>query len=377
MTVKEEDERMYDYQKRISELEDVRRRAEKDCSHQRRVLGNRLLELPETSRPPDAEPLVQRWHDTSKYVQEAGSAIERMVEIDARQTTIRESMKALQKERDSLYANTDAVYEQVGAVAFRLFREHPLIDASYSPAFAGLARYQDQMRSIDAGLDRVHAEPEGTRRRFLDRIGVGSRRLILRNRRNVRESQLPRLLQEAGKRLSETDFIDQMDDRELREVSEPLRTIAARREEIDAELARLREESGSLLAEFNQLSDGKKLPRAQKDRESQIDTARAQLDETLTQLGTLAVEAAPPELSDEIDSLMGCHERIDHYTGLIERLKAGERVIALDGEIAGIDREIAGIEEKLAELKARKKQLEKERSQAETSRGAETDLFDN
>jgi hypothetical protein len=368
---------MYDYQKRIAELEDVRRRAETDCSHQRRLLGQRMLDLPAASRPPEAEPLVQRWHDTSRHVEEAGSAIERMVAIDDRQAAIRGSMKELQKERDALYANTDAVYEQVGAVAFRLFREHPLIDASYSAAFAGLARYQDQMRSIDAGLDRVHAEPQGTRRRLLDRIGVGSRKLILQNRKNVREGQLPRLLQEAGKELAETDFIDQMDDDELRTVSEPLRAIAARREAIDAELAGLREESGALLAEFNRLSDGKKLPRAQKDRESEIDAARAQLDQILTQLGTVAVEAAPDELSDGVSALQACGERVDHYAALIERLRAGERVIALDREITGVDAEISGIEGKLAELKAQRKHLEKERSQAEKARGAETDLFDN
>lgn len=368
---------MYDYQKRISELSDVRRRAETDCAHQRRILGQRLLDLPSESQPPAAESLVQRWHDSSRNVEEAGSAIERMVAIDKRQDAIRDAMKELQKERDALYANTDAVYEQVGAVAFRLFREHPLIDASYSAAFAGLARYQDQMRSIEAGLDRVHAEPEGTRRSFLERVGVGSRKLVLKNRRNVRESQLPRLLQEAGRQLAETDFIDQMDDDELSEVSQPLRVIAARREEIDAELSRLREESGELLAEFNQLSDGKKLPRAQKDRESQIDVARAEIDEILTHLGTVATEAAPAELADQIESLKGCEERIAHYTSLIERLKSGERVITLDGEIAGIDREIAKAEEQLNDLRTRRKSLEKDRSEAEKARGAETDLFDN
>ncbi|MFO8043161.1 MAG: hypothetical protein R6U25_08170 [Alkalispirochaeta sp.] len=367
---------MPDYANRLQEIFDVRERAIQECENQRRLIGERLLDLPENELPEQAGPLVQRHHSIHERLEAASSAIERLMQIDQRQNDIRERMKVLQKERENLFRGLDSVYEQIGAVAFRLFRDHPLIDASYSQAFEDLARYQDDIRVLDSQLDRYAAEPAQSQRSIMERVGTRARRAIAKNRKSVRSNQLPRLLQEAGRRLVETDFVAQMEDEELEAVAKPIRDVEHRRDEIDAELQELKSESGKLVAEFNSLGNGQKLSKARKDRESEIEAAKSESDEILASLGRVARDAPPDALTEEVDSLKQCEERIAHFDALLERLRAGQKALTVGDEISQLQERIAQRRRELEDMEQETEAKQRELQELEEQRGDEADLFD-
>lgn len=367
---------MPDYTERIAELTDVRDRALVECENQRRLLGERLVELDEAARPDGAGDLVTRYHAIRDRVEDASTALERMIAIDQRQTEIRDEMKELQKEQDQAFKGLEEVYEQIGSVAFRMFREHPLLDARYSAVFENLARYQDDMRRLDTELDRYSAEPASGAGSLFERLGTRSRRAILRNRRSVRENQLPRLLQDAGRRLMDTDFVERIDDEELNRVAAPVFAARENRNRLDERLTALREESGRLVEEFNDLSRGKKLPRARRDREGEIDTARSELNAVLSQLGAIAGAAPPESLEAAARSLRECEQRTEHFTELIHRLEAGAEARRISGEIDDLEARIAETETRLQELRATRDDRSARRDALLTQRGDEDELFD-
>lgn len=374
---------MPDYLKRIQELNDVLVETERGVERLRRELGTKVARLKKADKPEGIEDLLAEHKALTQTIDEAGNAIERMSGIDARQTEIREEMKQLQEEHDQLDKGLDPIYEQIGAVAFRLFREHPLVDASYSGAFEDLARYHDQIRSIDTELEQIGAGNEGSNRKLLEKVGLKSREFLLRNRRSIKENQLPRLLVKAGRELVDGDFVDAMGDEELNRVSQPYRDVRARQADIRASLDELSGESGRLVDEFNAVSGGRKLASARRRREEEIETSRTRLNEVLAAIGRVAEDAEVEALSDEVEAIRQEESRAAHFRTLIARLEAGREVLRVQkeldtlvarqekaaGQIRELERQIESLEQ---EQKARKAELAQYRSE----RGDESELFE-
>lgn len=375
---------MPDYNTRISELTDVLAETNQGIKRLQRELGTKVVRLKKADRPKDSESLFEEHKSLTETIGAAGDAIERMAAIDTRQHEIRDTMKKLREEHESLDKGLDPVFEQIGAVAFRLFKEHPLVDASYSSVFENLAKYYDGVRSIETELEQIGAGDDGTNRRFLEKIGLRSREFILRNRRSIKENQLPRLLTTAGQELAAGDFIESMEDEELNRVAQPLIDVRNRQSEIDSRLNDLSSESGRLVEEFNTVSGGRKLAPARRDRESQIDSARDRLAQVLLALGKLAENENIESLRTEIDAIRQEEARAAHFRSLLARLGAGREVIRVEREIdtlvarrekaAGQIRElevhIAALEE---EQRTRKAELAQYRSE----RGEEKELFES
>lgn len=374
---------MNDYTARIKEIQAAISQTQHECAAQQRLIGSRVVELPAAAQPEGTELLVENAKAISARVDHASSAIERMMQIDERQDVIRRTMKELQGERDQLAKGLEPVYQQLGAVAFRIFREHPVVDAKYSDAFANLARYQDEVRAIDRELEQLNAGRESAAGTVFNRIARRGRNIMLQSKRSGREGRLPRLLQEAGRTLWETDFVAEMDDDELSQVAQPLQTVAERASAITDELQSLKDESGELLDEFNTLSRGQKLQRARQDREAEIATAREELNTVLLELGSAARAAAIPELADEIRALEHGTSRVERLTATLERLQAGLRAQILEQELAENARRSDETRAEIERLKTHLAELEEERGvhlaeqqQALERRGAENELFD-
>jgi chromosome segregation ATPase len=131
------------------------------------------------------------------------------------------------------------------------------------------------------------------------------------------------------------------------------------------------------------LSHGEKLQRAKKLRESEIEAARTELNTVLTGLGRAAVQARSGPLTAEINSLLECEKRRDHFDELIERLQAGHRADLLEQECAEIERRQADVEGRIKKLQDELTDLadslrEKRSRQDELRRrrGDESELFD-
>lgn len=374
---------MPDYGKRIQELTDVLVETERGIDRLRRELGTRVVRLKKADRPEGIDELLAEHKTLTQTIDDAAGALEKMAGIDTRQAQIRAEMKELQQEHDQLDTGLDPVYEQIGTVAFRLFREHPLVDASYSGAFEDLARYHDQVRAIDTELDRIGAGNDGSNRKLLEKVGLKSREFLLRNRRSMKENQLPRLLTRAGRELVDGDFVDAMDDEELNRAAQPYRDVRERQARIRASLDELSAESGRLVEEFNAVSGGRKLAPARRERESTIETSRTRLNEVLAAIGKAAEEADIVSVAQEVEAIRREEARAAHFRTLIARLEAGREVLRVEkeldalvarqektaGQIRELESQIRSIEQ---EQKARKTELAQYRSE----RGDESDLFE-
>ena len=378
---------MYDYNARIKEITDVRLASQLECERLRRIIGRHFVEHA-AEDDAEAAPFVAEYRDLSERIEKTSSALERMIRIDERQTEIRMKMKDLQKELEHAESGRglEGTYEAVGAAAFRLFREHPLVDATYSSAFGSLARYQDEMRRIETRMEQVQTDPKSTNGSVFDKISKHGRGFVLGKRRTVKENQLPGLLQKLGRELASTDFFDAMDDAELTAAAEPLREAEDRKAALEAEIAALTEESRNLLDEFNTLAGGSRLSRAQQRHEEEIATARNKLNDVLLRLGSLAEERDEQDVSvsEELERLRNEESRKEHFDALLARLEAGKRALALQQEINADEARKSQLEEEIGKLKARKEQLGSEVKTKETERknllaeqGDETELFDS
>ncbi len=375
---------MPDYAKRIAELTAILGETEEGAARLRKELGTKVVRLKKTERPDGTEELFEEYKRLTQIIDSAGTDIERMSTIDTRQTEIQTEMKELRAEHEKLDKGLEPVFHQIGGVAFRLFREHPLVDTGYSSAFASLARYYDQVRAIDKELEQIGAGDDGGSRKILEKVSLRSREFILRNRKTVKENQLPRLLTNAGHELAATDFINAMDDGELNRVSEPLREVRERQTEIEQQLEALREESGQLVAEFNTVAEGRKLAPARKQRETQIENAKDQLNTVLVSLGTTAESAELPSLSTEIEEIRAEESRVAHFTTLIVRLEAGRESIRVQKSIDALVARREKAQQQIADLESHVESLQKEQAerkaelaQLSKERGDERELFES
>jgi hypothetical protein len=375
---------MPDYDERIREVTGVLSDTEDEIQRLTKTLGTRVVKLKKAQQPDGTESLLQEHKALTAQIDAAGDAIETLTTIDARQHEIQLEMKELRNEYEQLDKGLDPVFEQIGSVAFRLFKEHPLVDASYSNAFAGLAKYYDTVRSLESELEQIGAGGESANRSVVEKIGLRGREFLLRNRKAIKDNQLPRLLTDAGRTLSDSDFIEKMDDDELNQASEPLRAVRRRQSEIESSVETLRTESGELVDRFNNVAGGRKLSSARKQRESEIEDARVRLNEVLVALGTIAHEANIPELSEEIEQLSEATSRAAHFRSMIARLEAGKEMIRVQKEIdARIARrekavgQIRELEAHIAELEREQKELSAELAQYRKERGDEEQLFES
>jgi hypothetical protein len=376
---------MQNYNGRIDEISGILEKTEGECRRLRRALGEKYVPILKKSAPDeDAATLLKDYQTIRERIEHSSSALERMIRIDERQTELRNSMREVQKELEQAESGRDlaGAYEAVGAAAFRLFREHPLVDATYSTAFSGVARYQDQIRRIDTQMEQIQTDPAVRSPSLLERLSRGSRQVILRNKRSVRENQLPGLLQKLGRDLATTDFFDAMDDAELTAAAEPIIAMENRKAALRQRIEELSDESRTLVEEFNALSGGVRLQKAQKNREAEIAASRDKLNEVLLKLGALAEEVQPEELRQDLEALENENSRVNHFSALLERLQAGKAAEEVGRSIDADNTRKKQIEERIVALQREIKDLddeirrkEQEKSDLLERRGDESELF--
>lgn len=375
---------MADYGKEIRATNDRRAKVNASIASVLKDLGSRAVDVPPENQPEGMEDLVREYEKTRDILETASSAIERMMDIDTRQNEIKQAMKTLRTEREELGQGLSGVYEQIGAVAFRLFKESPLIDAGYSSAFEALARYQDEIRTLENKLKQLNQGHEDhSKRGILKRLRTSGKDMYLRNRKNARENRLPGLLQTTGEQLAQGDFITQVNDEELNRVSEPLRVVKQRWDEIDAELQQLADESGRLVEEFNSLSGGRGFHRARGERETEIADAREKMNDTFLTIGKIVEEQRPEEFSETIEYLEKLRRQVAECDTRLARLHAGRQMEVVSRELDSCRKqqekthtEIAELKERLRKLKEEESALESQLQQLESERGDPAELFE-
>ena len=372
---------MRDYTKRIRELTRSRRQAADACEEQRREIGNKLATLASDERPEGSQEYFASIASLNAQLAGVNGKLARMDSILARQDEIESRIDELRRGSDQIETELAPVFEQIGSVAFRLFREHPLIDTTYSAAFEELARYQDEVRAVEREVEQLRASIEGNKG-FVERVILQGRDILLRNRLSSKENRLPAVLRRTGAQLSSTDFVVQMDDPELNQVADQLIVARERQAALSSEIERLKDEHAELSKELDQLTGGRRLAKAR----SELDETGAEIQQELAKvylsLGTFAESRSIPAVAEQTEALHAAGAEVARLDALLSRLEAGQRAQAVADERRRMESRLAAAEEQIAKLQHQKDQLEEQIAshgdlykQLLKERGTEDELF--
>ena len=374
---------MPNYDRRMHEIARVRSAVYQECERARRELGRSIVAADRASWPESVVPRIREYQALQETIETRAAACEQAAGIAEEQRSLATEVRTLHGARKRSEHDARRSYARIGEVAFRLFREHPLLDATYTDAFEQLARYHDELRRLEQSAEHT-AVPEGSRGRgILDRIANRGRDVLVRNRLAAKRAQLPRLLEDAGARLAQGAFIDQVDDTDLNDAAVPVRTQREKQREIDARLGEIEDRQAVLDQQLSVLIGTTPLQRARKAIEQEINTAKARANDLLLEIGRAAEHEQTATFAEARSFLSDCEQRRRSFDELMARLQAGKHAELLTVEIEDIEhrREIlsARIKELQNEVKSLKtiaKERGTEREQHVARRGDETELFD-
>ena len=374
---------MPNYDRRMHEIARVRSAVYQECERARRELGRSIVAVDRASWPESAVTRIREYQALEETIETRAAARERAVGIAEEQRSLATEARTLRGVLKQSEHDARRSYARIGEVAFRLFREHPLLDTTYTDAFEQLARYHDELRRLEQSAEHT-AVPEGSRGRgILDRIANRGRDVLVRNRLAAKRAQLPRLLEDAGARLAGGAFIDQVDDSDLNDAALPVRTHREKQREIDARLRGIEDRQADLNQQLGALIGTEPLQRARKAIEQEIDTAKTRANDLLLEIGRAAEHEHTATFADARSFLSDCEQRRRSFDELMARLQAGKQAELLTIEVEDIDRRreilsarIKELQNEMKSLKAIAKKRATERERHVARRGDETELFD-
>jgi chromosome segregation ATPase len=315
--------------------------------------GSHLLQKPARIAGVDLSEIRQREKDVTAQVEEATKTRDRISEIEDRLVGAKEEAAALQADIRRLSEDIDPIYEEVGSIAFDVYRGNPLVDQEYADLFTPLVEVNSELSGIDAAMAEQQALLEA--KPFLEKMVIRGRIALLRNRRTTREGSFKRLIRTAGHDIMATSFVDEIGDPKLSAAAEPYRDRLIATRERETDLAALSEERKALLQEMESLGAGK---RSQKKRE-ELDEDLLILTQTSTairaELARAVRNAADAELPSRSRQLFATaqtlEKRLEAVVAVSERIQAAVEAERLEDESERLTGEIYTRETRQADLK--------------------------
>ena len=375
---------MPNYQQRISELDRKITHIEEERTTLLRVIGERVASsAPEGSMEGELSTALSRYTSITTEIERVSTTVERMLDLDQKQIEIKARMKECQVEQEKLFSTMDKVYTRIGEVAFDIFRRRPVVDATYAELFRELSHHHDQLRALRQESIRLESLEGSNPTGWWRKVVTKGQRAWGDHRQGVKERQLSRLYQIAGRKVVHSEFVQTYGTEELIRVGAPFSIATERDHQLTAEIEQLRGRSGELLSEFNSLSGGKKLAEARKSSSLEIEHQRTQLHEVFVAIAHGVLEDPPTFVAKEAAQVREISTRIDSLHTLRTRVEAG--LHAHEGEklAARIGEKITSLDEKIAELTHQREQEEELLRQKReeittllTTRGEESELFE-
>lgn len=312
------------------------------------------------------------------------ATIERLEEIGERVKALGLDREEKEKRKEELTEELRPHYRAIGAAAFRIFRENPLIDSKYTEIFKPLSENYDEVRQLERELANLHGEE--AKRPLVARLMKRGQDLLLKNRIQNKQEKRDALHEEAGRQLCRTEFIALLDDPDLNAAAEPYEELMERINGLQKEIDEIDEEIRELNQEQQEKSGGKRLQKAVADlRETRAQRESAQ-HALFAQVGgryvdTLAEKEPPEELGFFLDELTELDEREAEKRKGIEKLDAAVKVAELGNRIRQTDeekerqqRKLERIQRSIDELQKELTHLQEEQQRAAELRGPEEDL---
>jgi chromosome segregation ATPase len=312
------------------------------------------------------------------------ATVERLEEIGERMKVLGLDRGDREEQKEQLQEELRPHFRRIGEVAFRIFRENPLIDNRYTDIFKALSENYDEVRQLERELAALHGEQ--AKRPFVERLMKRGRDLLLKSRIQGKQDKRDALHEEAGRKLAETEFIPLIDDPDLNEAAAPYEELQSRVAAIDEEIAAIDKELRELNEEQQEKTGGKRLQRAFSDLRETREQREASQEELFSQLGRRFVEgegvqSLPKDLESRRDELASLKEQEQKCKDAIGRLEAAVKVRELAHRIRQTDEEkerqqkkLQRIQDSIEELDRELSSLEEERKRMAEIRGAEEEL---
>lgn len=373
---------MHEIESAVREIESDVQRDNREIRRNQAMVGQWLAEQPrETAGDKLATTLAQ--HDQlAAQIEQYDRTIQAIERLTEERGAAKERSTTLTEERADLTRQSEAEFTTVGECSFAVFRDNPLVDQEYADIFAPLLENYELLRDLDKQIEEKTRQVD--ERPFLDRMVERGRLVLLKNRRSNLAAQTSRLQLAAGRAISDTSFVEAIDDPRLTTAATPLERTITRIREIDGEQEALTAQISNIDGELASLgADRNATQRTQELRDVRAETA-ASLEDVDAEAGRLYLSNdgdIPRGLANAVKTTQELQRANDERRERIARLRAAQRVAELAGRIEAIDRDIqrkhdavTRLNEEISALETKRAETDEARTTAEAQRGDPAEL---
>jgi len=291
----------------------------------------------------------------------------RITEIEEKLQSVKTRTSELQSEIRGLSEDMNPIYEEIGTIAFDVYRGNPLVDQEYADIFSPLVEINSEISGIDAAIAEQQALLEA--KPFLEKMVIRGRIALLKNRRVTREGAFRRLVRSAGHDIMGTSFVEEIGDPTLTRAAEPyLERVAATRER-EEEIESLAEMRRSWQEQLEKATEGKRPGKQIDELNEDLDiltqtqtSIRAELAQAVRSVPDAEIPAKAKELLAAADSI---DSRLSEITRMVSRVQAALDAERIEGDLKELARQVAQKESRQAELKKEITELKSEIKDAE------------
>lgn len=354
--------------------------------HEQLAVAGRLIV--ESGALPDEEPyatLIAHDAEISRRIDDLRRTHDRIVTIGERLQEIADARGELEKRHREIGNELDPHYQTIGENAFRVFRDNPLVDQEYAEIFTPLLDAYEELKQIRGDLSQ--AESQISEKPFLEKMVLRGRVIVLRNRLSMRENHLERLFREAGKQISNTDFITTIGDPGLDEAAAPFLELMDESQRLEQEIKVLEEERSTLQSELETLGVARRPAGRLHEINDEIREAESQRAESLAAIarsaaGSELVSQLGDEIQEALEQVRTTEQQRETAQETLNRLDAALEAERLSGDVDQMESSIKRKRDQIQNLTNDIEALEREKAglqarieEAERKRGSVEELL--
>jgi len=334
----------------------------------------------------DTRSVAQDDYDTAKKQLDSRQQYEGTVKrIHAIMERLQEISKATGENRtqiDSIEQSNLPVYEKLGETAFVYVKKDSHLFNQYSDVFMEVKNQNEDIENIEQDIESIQSNREG--RKFFEKIADTGQMTYLKGVRMIRAKTMPRLYREAGKKLTETNFLETTGNDDVLAAAKPYLQNKDTLEELKGRQDALGEEKKNLDSELAASGVDKRPEKRIDELQKNIAEANLKYEEKLLGIAE-KIRDNTPEAIQQIDEYTGfisqveeSEKKIDHYRENITKLEAAIEVDNLARQIERMHENIADHKQRIKEhesgiedLKKKIAESEDEKKRYEEIRGPE------
>ena len=346
--------------------------------------GSHLLEKPAQSPGADLAQIREREREVTEQIRAVEVARDRIGVIQDRLLAVKEQTSEIQSEIRRLSENMDPIYEEIGRLAFEVYRGNPLVDQEYADIFSALVEVNSELSGIETSI----ADQEALlgAKPFLEKMVIRGRIALLKNRRVTRDGSFRRLVRSAGRDIMGTAFVDEIGDPKLTAAAEPYRDRLKTARQRESDFETVNEERHTLNEELEKLGATKRPHKKREELEEDLLTLTQTRNAIRVELARAVRQVPKDELPTKCRSLFAgagkIEKKIEELTVISDRVQAALEVEQLEhdterlaGEIKRKEARQIELKKEIAALKREKKETDLRLEEQQQTRGPAEEIL--